>query len=264
MTQTISTRIAIMMLAVALQGCASLPPGSVPNPGDPWERYNRAAYSFNDTVDRAVLKPVAQAYKAVSPDVFRQAVGNFFGNLSDIPTAANDVLQGQLKQAATHVGRVVVNSTFGLLGLIDLATPMGMERQRADFGQTLGVWGLGSGPYLVLPLLGPSSVRDTAGLGVDYFTDPVLRLGDSTVREADAGLRVVDRRARVLAIEQTLKSIELDPYVFIRDGYLARRRNAVSHGDSSDQEKRGAQIPTVQAPDGSPETVREDLAPTPE
>src|SRR5450432_530000 len=246
MTRTISTRIAIMMFAVALQGCASLPPGSVRDPGDPWERYNRAAYAFNDTVDRAVLKPVAQGYKAVTPDVVRQGVGNFFGNLSDIPTVANDILQGQFKSAATHVGRVAVNSTFGLLGLVDLATRMGMERQRADFGQTLGVWGLGSGPYLVLPLLGPSSVRDTAGLGVDFFTDPVIYLGDGTVREAAAGLRLVDRRARVLDIEKTLKSIELDPYIFVRDAYLARRRNAVNHGDS-DRKGMEGDDPSVEA-----------------
>jgi phospholipid-binding lipoprotein MlaA len=116
---------------------------------------------------------------------------------------------------------------------------MGMERQRADFGQTLGVWGLGSGPYLVLPLLGPSSVRDTAGLGVDFVTDPVLRLGDRTVHEVAGGLRLVDRRARVLDIEKTLTSIELDPYIFIRDAYLARRRNAVNHGDSTDRKGKG-------------------------
>src|SRR5450755_209098 len=180
MTRTNSRLMTVVLLAAGLQGCASLPPGSVRDPGDPWERYNRAAYAFNDTVDRAVLKPVARGYKAATPDVVRQGVGNFFGNLSDIPTVANDVLQGQFKSAATHVGRVAINSTFGLLGLVDLATRMGMERQRADFGQTLGVWGLDSGPYLVLPLLGPSSVRDTAGLGVDFFTDPVLRVGDPT------------------------------------------------------------------------------------
>jgi len=237
-----------MLLAAGFQGCASLPPGSIPNPGDPWERYNRAAYSFNDAVDRAVLKPVARGYRAATPDVVRQGVGNFFGNLSDIPTAANDVLQGQIKSAVTHLGRVAVNSTFGLLGLVDLATRMGMERQRADFGQTLGVWGLGSGPYLVLPLLGPSSVRDTAGLGVDFVTDPVLRLGDRTVQEAAGGLRLVDRRARVLDIEKTLTSIELDPYIFIRDGYLAMRRNAVNHGDSSDRKGKGEDR-TVEAGD---------------
>jgi phospholipid-binding lipoprotein MlaA len=239
MTRTNSRLMTIVLLAAGLQGCASLPPGSVPNPGDPWERYNRAAWSFNDTVDRAVVKPVARAYKAVTPDVVRQGVSNFFGNLSDIPTVANDVLQGQIKSAATHLGRVAVNSTFGLLGLMDLATRMGLERQRADFGQTLGVWGLDSGPYLVVPLFGPSSVRDTAGLGVDFFTDPVLRVGDPTFQEAAAGLRVVDRRAGVLAFEQTLTSIELDPYIFVRDGYLAMRRNAVNHGDSSDRKGKG-------------------------
>src|SRR5450755_3440251 len=248
MTRTNSRLMTIVLLAAGLQGCASLPPGSVPNPGDPWERYNRAAWSFNDTVDRAVVKPVARAYKVV-----RQGVSNFFGNLSDIPTVANDILQGQIKSAASHLGRVAVNSTFGLLGLVDLATRMGMERQRADFEQTLGVWGLGSGPYLVLSPLGPSSVRDTAGLGVDFFTDPVLYLGDGTVREAAAGLRLVDRRARVLDIEKTLKSIELDPYIFVRDAYLARRRNAVDHGDSTDRKGEGGQDRSVGAGDeGSP------------
>jgi len=231
MTRSTLKRTALALLAVVIQGCASLPPGTLRDPADPFERYNRAAFSFNDTVDRAVLRPVAVAYKTVTPDPLRRAVSNFFGNLSDIPTIANDLLQGKPTMAATHAGRVALNSTFGLLGLIDLATPMGLERQREDFGLTLGAWGFGSGPYLVLPLLGPSSVRDTAGLGVDFATDPVLRLRDHDVRNAAAALRIENQRAELLGIEKTLKSIELDPYVFMRDTYLARRRNAVEGDD---------------------------------
>ena len=238
MTRTSLMRIAMALVAVVMHGCASLPPGSVRDPGDPFERYNRAAFSFNDAVDRAVLKPVAQAYEAVTPSFLRQAVGNFFDNLSDVSTVANDLLQGKPKMAATHTGRLAVNSTFGLLGLIDVATPMGLERQREDFGQTLGVWGFESGPYLVLPLLGPSSIHDTAGLSVDFATDPVFHLDGRGARAATAGPRAVNGRSRLLEAETTLKEIAFDPYLFTRDAYLTRRRSAVHDGDPPERKEK--------------------------
>src|SRR5882757_2405336 len=203
----------LLTLASLLAGCASLPPGRSPDPQDPFERYNRAAFSFNDTIDRAVLKPVSQAYQAVMPSLVQRGVTNFFGNLSDVPTVINDLLQGKATMAATHLGRLAINTTFGLLGVVDVATPMGLERQREDFGQTLGSWGLASGPYLVLPILGPSSVRDALALPADFELDPVIHVSDTTWRYSLVATRAVQRRASLLETEKTLTSIELDPYL---------------------------------------------------
>jgi phospholipid-binding lipoprotein MlaA len=224
----------LSLLALTLSGCASLPAGRAPDPQDPFERYNRAAFSFNDAIDRAFFKPVAQAYKFITPDLVQRGVANFFGNIADLPTAVNDVLQGKPKQAATHVGRFAVNTTIGVLGLFDVAKTMGLERQREDFGQTLGTWGLGSGPYLVLPVFGPSSVRDTVGLVADFGLDPIVYIKDDGWRYGLGGLRVIEQRASVLDIEKTLKSIEIDPYLFTRDAYLTRRRNSVYDGNPPD------------------------------
>ena len=227
-------RLTALCSVIAMAGCASLPPGRQPDPTDPFERYNRAAYAFNDALDRGLIKPVAQAYQAVTPEFARRGVSNFFGNLSDVPTAVNDVLQGKGKLALTHTGRFLINSTVGVLGLFDVATPLGLSRQREDFGQTLGTWGLDSGPYLILPLLGPSSVRDAAGLPVDFALDPLSHLHDDRWLWGLEALRVVDKRASVLGIEKTLQSVEIDPYLFTRDAYLARRRNAVYDGNPPD------------------------------
>lgn len=230
---------ALLALASLLAGCASLPPGRSADPQDPFERYNRAAFSFNDAIDRAILKPVSQAYKVVMPSFVQRGVTNFFGNLSDIPTVVNDLLQGKGTMAATHLGRLALNTTFGLLGVVDVATPMGLERQREDFGQTLGRWGLASGPYLVLPILGPSSVRDASALPVDFGLDPVFHVSDTTWRYSLAATRVVQRRASFLEAEKTLTSIELDPYLFMRDAYLSRRRSLVYDGDPPDTADEG-------------------------
>ena len=225
-----------------LAGCASLPPGSTPDPKDPFERYNRAAFSFNDAIDKALLKPISQGYKAVTPSFVQRGVTNFFANLSDIPTFVNDVLQGKGTMAATHLGRLALNTTLGLGGVMDVATPMGLERQREDFGQTLGKWGLGSGPYVVLPLLGPSSVRDAFALPADFYLDPVYHVSDTTWRYSLAATRIVQRRASFLDAEKTLKSIELDPYLFMRDAYLSRRRSLIYDGDPPDPADGG--VPT--------------------
>jgi phospholipid-binding lipoprotein MlaA len=224
----------LALLALAFTGCASLPPGREPDPKDPFERYNRAAFSFNDALDRAILKPVARAYKFVTPDLVQQGVANFFGNIGDIPTAVNDILQGKPKQAVTHVGRFALNTTVGVLGLFDVASAMGLERRREDFGQTLGTWGLGSGPYVVLPVFGPSSVRDTFGLVADFGLDPLVYVRDDGWRYGLVGLRAIEQRASVLDIEKTFKAIEIDPYLFTRDAYLTRRRNSVYDGNPPD------------------------------
>ena len=224
-------------IASLLAGCATLPAGSTRNPADPFERLNRTTYAFNDTVDRAVLKPVARAYDAVTPHVVQEGVSNAFGNISDLPTAINDVLQGKPTLALQHVTRFVVNSTVGVLGLFDVATQMGIDRQREDFGQTLGTWGFRSGPYLVLPLLGSSSVRDALALPVDFELDPLFYIHEQDVRLGLAGLRVIQERASVLKLEKTVDSVELDPYTFRRDFYLARRRNAIADGEQPKDQK---------------------------
>jgi phospholipid-binding lipoprotein MlaA len=224
-----------------LYGCATLPPGSVRSQSDPFERFNRSTYAFNDTVDRALLKPVAQAYKKITPHFVQEGITNAFGNISDLPTAVNDALQGKPTLAVRHVARFVVNSTVGVLGLFDVATKMGMDREREDFGQTLGVWGLRSGPYIVLPLLGSSSVRDGLALVVDLKLDPLYYVDDSDWRLGLAGLRVIQQRASFLDIERTVESIEIDPYVFRRDFYLSRRRNAIVGGKDSSEPRKSEQ-----------------------
>lgn len=219
------------VLAVALAGCASLPPNARPVPQDPFERVNRGVFAFNDAVDRAVTKPLAQGYRAVVPEFLRQYVGNFFGNLGDVFTSANQLLQGKPVLALSDAGRVLVNTVFGFAGVIDVASDLGLEKHREDFGQTLGRWGAGSGPYLVLPVFGPSSVRDGLGLGVDLAADPLR----GVLRDADltwaAATRVIDTRERLLSAERLVEGAALDRYGFLRDAYLQRRRSQVYDGD---------------------------------
>jgi phospholipid-binding lipoprotein MlaA len=211
---------------LSLGGCASLPPGKTLDPQDPFERFNRASEAFNDGLDKAVLKPVAKAYKKVAPGFVQTGVANFFGNLSDIPTTLNDVLQAKPKEAGVHASRVAINSTVGLLGLFDFATGMGLAREREDFGLTFGAWGAGSGPYLVLPLFGPSSVRDAPGLALDWATDPLM------LAHANAliGTRAIDRRAGVLGPDQVLEDAAFDKYLLVRDAYLAHRKSLIDEG----------------------------------
>lgn len=197
---------------------------------DPWEGFNRAMFSFNDTLDTYALKPVTQGYRAVMPDVAEKGVSNFFDNLADIGTMINNLLQGKVKNAAQDFARVTFNSTFGLAGLIDVATPMGIEKHDEDFGQTLGYWGVESGPYLVLPFFGPSSVRDGVGRIPDTLTDPVYYLDDTGARNALYAVRIIDNRARLL---ETEKLISGDKYTFVRDAYLQKREFEIADGEVS-------------------------------
>lgn len=215
----------VLILAGAVSGCAHT------NPRDPFETFNRGVYTFNDTVDRMVLKPVAQGYRAVFPQFVRTGVRNFFSNLDDITVFINGVLQFKLPQAFSDAGRFVLNSTVGLAGLFDVATHLGLEKHNEDFGQTLGYWGIGSGPYLVLPFLGPSSIRDGIGRVADYYTDVVWRIDDKTVRYVLVGTRIVSTREQLLDTEKVLDAAALDRYAFIRDAYLQRRRNLVYDGN---------------------------------
>ena len=217
-----------LLAALLLAGCATV---AHPDPRDPWESYNRAMTSFNDGVDKAVIKPVATVYKEVLPSPVRTGVGNFFGNLSDVWSLVNNVLQAKPEGALHSFWRVVVNTTIGIGGLFDPATEMHLVRHREDFGQTLGYWGADSGPYLVLPLLGPSTLRDTIALPVDYLGRPQGQINDVPVRNSLTVLEAVDTRARLLGVEQLLNQAALDPYSFQRDAFLQKRRNDIHDGN---------------------------------
>ena len=220
---------------VLLSGCASAPGA---DPRDPWEGYNRAMFRFNDAVDTAVLKPVATAYRDSVPQPVRTGVGNFFGNLSDVWSFVNNVLQAKPEGALHSFWRVVINSTMGLGGVLDPASEMRLERHREDFGQTLGRWGMPSGPYFVLPLLGPSTVRDSAALPVDMYGNPLGQVNDAPVRGSLAALNVVQTRAVLLPTTEFLESAALDRYTFQRDAYLQKRRNEVYDGNPPQTEER--------------------------
>jgi phospholipid-binding lipoprotein MlaA len=225
---------ALLLAAIVLvSGCASVPAGGqapTPTPGDPWEGWNRKVYGFNDKVDEAVLKPVATAYRDVVPELVRTGVTNVLANIGDVWSAANQLLQGKV-QASLDMGmRVLTNTVFGLGGLLDPATPLGLTRRSEDFGQTLGTWGLGSGPFLVLPLLGPSTLRDTAGLLVDRQSSASSLPPTSTGQYSVTALEVINLRANLLSTTQLLDQVALDRYSFVRDAYLARRRDALYDG----------------------------------
>lgn len=224
--------------AALLCGATLLAPAQAQDghPADPFEGFNRGVQAFNDGLDDAVLKPVATSYRDVVPSFARTAVGNFFGNLGDGWSAFNHLLQGKLEPALNMTLRMAVNSTFGLGGLLDIASEAGIERQSEDFGQTLGVWGLPSGPYLVLPLFGPSTIRDTAGRVVDMQPGTAP---DYTDREGVGYsallLNVVNTRANLLGASRLLDDIAFDRYSFLRDAYLARRQNQVYDGNPPEE-----------------------------
>jgi len=212
------------------------PPASYPtvNKKDPWESMNRSVFSFNERLDTNVLKQVAKGYKWIMPDPFETAIGNVFSNLNDIPVTFNNILQLKFKNALRSSGRLLVNSTMGVGGMLDVASGMGLEKQNEDFGQTLGHYGISSGPYLVLPVLGPSSTRDAGGLMFDLASDPVA-VGSFFVAPfigpVVGSTRFADTRARLLENDKTLDEASLDKYEFIREAYLQRRRNLVHDGN---------------------------------
>ncbi|MGA0856412.1 MAG: MlaA family lipoprotein [Burkholderiaceae bacterium] len=222
---------ALVCLAV-LSGCASLPAGHQTDARDPWERYNRAMFEFNTQVDEAVIKPVAEGYKEYVPEPIRTAFGNFFSNLGDIVNTLHHLLQGEPSKAGNAASRVVINTTVGVLGLGDPAGSMGYAKTNEDFGQTFGRWGSEPGPYFVIPLLGPSTVRDTVGRVADFAVDPfdqIFSVGTSTEWTV-RGTRIVDARAGFLDMESTLDALSFDRYLSVRDAYLARRAQQVNDG----------------------------------
>ena len=220
-----SARSLVITLAFLAAGCAT---GG--DPRDPLEGLNRGVQAFNDVVDENALRPAARLYRNVTPSGFRDGVRNFFNNLDDLYIGANNLLQGKVEQAMGDLMRVAVNTTLGFFGVIDWASDMGLDKHNEDFGQTLARWGLGNGPYLVLPLLGPSTLRDTAALPVDWEGDPVLAHIPVDERNALTVTRTVARRADLLDASRTLEEAALDRYVFLRESWLQRRRSLVYDG----------------------------------
>jgi phospholipid-binding lipoprotein MlaA len=227
---------AALGLVILASGCATVQPGGTgaaatpPPKEDPWESFNRKVYAFNEVVDENLLKPVATAYRKVVPQLVRTGVSNFFGNLGDVWSAANHLLQGKVHHGLDMGMRVATNTFFGLGGLLDPATEFGLVRRSEDFGQTLGRWGVGPGPYLVLPFLGPSTLRDTGGLIVDRQAAPSQLAKTDAASYAITTLQVVDLRASLLDAGKLLDEVSLDKYSFLRQAYLSRRLDQVYDG----------------------------------
>ncbi|MDB5748832.1 MAG: transporter [Massilia sp.] len=225
-------------LALALAGCAVLAGCATPaNPQDPLEKVNRVTFAFNDTVDRVALKPAATAYKKVLPGFAQTGVNNFFGNLSDAWSSVNNLLQGKGADGMSDLTRFALNSTFGIAGILDIASEAGLQKHNEDFGQTLGVWGVPAGPYLMLPLLGPSTIRDTAALPLDFAADIWAYKTPVNWRNVGIGTRAIDQRATVLDASNLMEEAALDRYEFIRDGYLQRRQSRVFDGESAPSDR---------------------------
>ena len=224
-------RAATGMLLLMLSACATVDP-EYADPRDPLESFNRAMFTFNDNLDKYVAKPLAQGYQKITPEPIDRGITNFFANLDEVGTILNNALQLKFKDAFSDLGRLTVNSTLGLLGFIDVASDMGLEKHYEDFGQTLGAWGMGSGPYLVLPVIGPSSGRDAVGFAADWFTNPLYYVVEDTgVSWGLYIVRFVDRRAGLLKTTDILETAALDPYAFMRESYLQNRQNQVYDGN---------------------------------
>ncbi|HSP30667.1 MAG TPA: VacJ family lipoprotein [Halomonas sp.] len=221
----------LLVTLLATGGCASTQVAQEANPDDPWEGFNRKVFAFNDVLDRYALKPVARGYRAITPDPVETGVGNFFSNLGEVRTALNSVLQGKPANAGLATSRFLINSTVGIGGLLDYATLMEVTADKEDFGQTLAVWGWEDSRYLVLPFLGPSTLRDTTGLPADIAAYPVTYVDDDTVRISLTALNLIDVRAGLLDQEELISG---DRYRFIRDAYLQSRQFEVSDGELGD------------------------------
>ncbi len=227
-------KLSILSALLVLSGCATT--NSAVGVNDPFESYNRAMYSFNDTLDRAIIKPVAQGYDAVLPDPIQKGVSNIFSNLNEITVILNDLLQLKFGQALDDTGRFLLNSTVGFAGIFDVAGYAGHESHDEDFGQTLGVWGVEPGAYVVLPFFGPRTVRDSFGLVADIYTDPVTYLDDAGARNALVALEVIDTRANLLGVSKVLEEAAEDQYSYVRDAYLQRRQNLVYDGNPPEED----------------------------
>lgn len=233
------------VLAVCLFGCATTAATGAGDDGDdeprteaqkldPWEHWNRRVFAFNESLDRNVLEPVARTYAKVLPEPVRSGISHFFGNVNDAWSAVNSFLQWKIENGFSGVIRVGTNTLFGVGGIFDVASDLGIEKRSEDFGQTLGRWGVGPGAYMVLPLLGPSSVRETVALPLDRAVSPALLLHDGTWQWSILTLQLVNTRAQLLGATRLIDDVALDKYTFIRDSYLQRRRSLVYDGDPPD------------------------------
>lgn len=219
----------MLFASLLLTGCGSINLSAYTQEKDPFESFNRGVYKFNDTVDRAVIKPVAQGYNKVVPSPVKTMVSNFFSNLDDVVVTANDILQLKFRQAASDAARVAFNTTFGIFGLINITDRL--EKHNEDFGQTLGYWGVPNGPYLVLPILGPSTIRDGTGLYTDSYFSVISNTKNVPTRNSAWALEGLDMRVGLLEQEKVLDDAIIDRYSFIRDAYLQHRQSLVYDGN---------------------------------
>lgn len=257
----------VLLLCLSAVGCAT---GPNANPRDPLEPFNRGVYQFNDAVDAAVLKPVARVYRDVLPDRVRQGIGNFFGNLEDVWSAVNNALQFKGQAAIDSIKRFGVNTFVGWGGIFDVATEMDIEKHTKDFGHTLGYWGVAPGPYLVLPLLGSSTLRDTIALPVDFKGDLVANISNVPTRNTATAVRVIDTRSALLKASSMLEQAALDQYLFTRDAYLQRRRSVIYDGNPPEEDngeiwpvQPGADVVPTETPQAVPsETSSQSGSPT--
>lgn len=215
-------------ILLVLQGCATVKNSDA---RDPWESMNRSVYHFNDTLDNVAIKPAAKVYTAVLPSPVRTGIHNFLGNLGDVWSMANSALQWKGQATAETFMRITVNTFFGLGGVLDVATEMRLEKRKEDFGQTLGHWGVKPGPYIVLPILGPSTLRDTLATPLDIQGDMAQQFNDPATRNVLSATRVMDVRSSLLQTVDVIKEAALDPYTFVRDGYLQKRENDIHDGN---------------------------------
>jgi len=220
----------VALLSLLTVGCASTQANVKKDPRDPFERVNRVTFKFNDVLDRHIVRPVAVGYRKVTPDVMQTGITNFFTNLTQPRQIVNNVLQGKFKPALSDTGRFLLNSTLGVGGLFDPASDAGLARSDEDFGQTLGKWGVPSGPYVVIPFYGPSTIRDGIGSAADIFTDPINYVEEDKIRYSVWAFDLLDTRARLLDADQALRGA-FDPYAFLRNVYLQRRAYQVSDGN---------------------------------
>lgn len=244
-TNALARCTAALLIALSATGCATMAEK------DPYEKFNRSVFTFNDAVDRNALKPAATAYKKVVPPFMQTGVNNFFSNLSDVWSGANNVMQGKIERGFSDMTRVLINSTFGLGGVLDIASDAGLARHSEDFGQTLGYWGVPSGPYVMLPLLGPSTMRDTAGLPLDIAADPWGYGVSARTQAVGTIVRVIDQRAVLLDATNLLEGAALDRYEFIRDGYLQQRKSKVFDGEGSRKEATAVRKDEDKVPDAA-------------
>src|SRR5688572_10059325 len=226
-------KVLLAVFVLFASGCATVPAGKA-DPRDPWEKFNRSMYVFNDALDRAIAKPAAKGYKKVTPQFVRTGISNVITNIDTVPTIVNGLLQGKVRQAGRDSARFLLNTTLGLGGLFDPASSAGLELNDEDFGQTLGKWGVKPGPYLMLPFLGPSTVRDTFARIPDQYTYPVNYLEDDSTRILIRGVDFIDLRADLLELDAQLER-SYDRYAFIRNAWMQRREFMVRDGDVEDQ-----------------------------